>query len=235
MMISPGTYVCFHLEGKSEEEANREIKKLRQRINHLKRVIEEFDPCSDEIMEAPSPGVRLSCSRDYLDAAREYFESRGWEYKPSRAEIADKKFNDRLKDLESIRIEYDTSFDGKEIRTITFDGEKILVDRDLSLMLVPHDEKNRVFFKDMTKDDLLDELAELHIGEWVKKPKPVTVLDGIRWSVVFKYSDGKSLKYEGNITPYNFDDFLDAVQMERIDDPEVKRRMFEGFDRDKGD
>ena len=234
MMISPETYVHFNLEGKSEEEANREIKKLRREMNQFKDLLECEKDRSEVKRMVPSLYALISCSRDYLYAAREYFESQGWEYKPSKIERSDKEFNDRLKDLESIKIEYFAFFNGVEIRTITFDNEKILTDRDLSCMSVSEDEKNRVFFKGMTKNDLLKKLAELHIGEWMKKPKLFILLDGIlRWSIVFKYSDGKRRRFKGDdITPYNFDAFLDAVQMERLEDPEVNRRMFESFEKE---
>ena len=221
MMIVPESYVHFNLDGKSEEEANREIKKLRREISRLKRVIEESDPWSDEMIEAPSPGVQLSCSRDYLDAAKEYFESRGWEYKPSRAEIADKKFNDRLKDLKSIEIEYETVFlEESEIRKIEFENEKILVERFRSYMIPINDDNSRKIFDGINKSDLLEELACIHIGEW-KKNYFSPALDGCQWHVVFRYSDGRKCRFEGsNSYPYNFDEFLDAVRMKRLDECE---------------
>ena len=221
MMIVPETYVHIHLKGKSEEEANREIKKLRREISRLKRVIEESDPYSDEMLEAPSPGVRLSCNIDYLDAAREYFESRGWEYKPSRAEIADKKFNDRLKDLKSIEIEYETVFlEESEIRKIEFENEKILVERFRSYMIPINDDNSQKIFDGMNKRDLLNKLAGIHIGEW-KKNYFCPALDGCQWHVVFRYSDGKKCRFEGsNSYPYNFDAFLYAVRMKKLDEYE---------------
>ncbi|MBQ3718062.1 MAG: hypothetical protein II893_01505 [Methanomicrobium sp.] len=219
MMISPETYVHFSLEGKSEEEADREVKKLRREISYLKRVIEE-SPEVAEMMD-PSDYVKLGWNMGYLDAAKEYFESQGWEYKPSRAEIADKKFNDRLKDLESIEIEYGTGFlEEGEIRKIEFDNEKILTERFRSYMIPINNDNSQKIFDGMNKSDLLDKLAEIHIGEWKRKYYCIA-LDGYHWHVVFRYSDGKKCRFEGsNSYPYNFDAFLYAVRMKKLDEYE---------------
>ncbi len=219
MMISPETYVHFSLEGKNEEEADREVKKLRRVINQLKKSLESNPESEDYII--PSSSTRLHMNICYINAAKEYYESQGWEYKPSRAEIADKKFNDRLKDLDSIEIEYGTGFPEEgEIRKIEFDNEKILVERFRSYMIPINDDNSQKIFDGMNKRDLLDKLAGIHIGEW-KKNYFCPALDGCQWHVVFRYSDGKMCRFEGsNSYPYNFDAFLYAVRMKRLDEYE---------------
>ena len=217
MMIGPTNYIDMSLSGKSYEEAKKEVKRLWKEITRLKKVIEEH-PDSDEMMICPMPGVKISTYRDYLEAAKEYFESQGWEYELTKDEIADKEFNDRLKDVQSIEIDYGGYFGESESRKITFNGNKINVGRDIFNQIPSAKDMNRKFFKGMTKDMLLEELADLHIGEWKKEYEDPCVLDGTQWSVIFKYADGKKRKFEGsNRYPYNFYGFLDIMQVEPRD------------------
>ena len=104
MMIAPSTYVETELAGKGREEAMKEVKSLWKEIRRLKKIIEE-KPDSDEMMICPMPGVRISVYRDYIEAAKEYFRVKGWEYAPEKEEIADKKVNDRMQDTHCFRIE----------------------------------------------------------------------------------------------------------------------------------
>ena len=187
MMIAPISFVNMSLSGKSYEAAKREVRNLWREINRLKKVIEEH-PDSDEMMICPMPDVQISTYRDYIEAAKEYFESQGWEYEYTKEEVADKEFNERLKDVQSIEIDYGGYFDGSGSRTIKF-----------------------------TKDLMLEELTELHIGEWKKEYEDHCVLDGTQWSVIFKYTDGKKRKFGGSSRyPYNFYAFLDVMQIDPI-------------------
>ena len=220
MMIGPTTYVDMELRGKSRDAAMREINALRREIRRLKKVIEE-EPNSEEMMIHPSPDVQISVSRDYLEAAREYFEAQRWEYEPSQEEIKDKEFNARLTDIESIIIEYSGYLCGGEKRKIAFDGEKILVEKDY-LMRIPCEEDLKKDpaddFHGMERTELIEELADLHVGEWKKEYDDLTVLDGIQWSVVIKFSSGKDYKCCGsNRFPYNFYGFLDLMGMSEVD------------------
>ena len=95
MMMAPVSFVEMELRGKNREEAEKVIKDLRKEKNRLKKILEE-EPESEEMRICPSPDVRISVYRDYLAAAREYFEDLGWEYKLSKEEAADKEFNERL-------------------------------------------------------------------------------------------------------------------------------------------
>jgi hypothetical protein len=81
MMIAPETFVEMELSGMGREEAVREVMSLWEEIRRLKKVIEE-EPDSEEMMICPMPDVRISVYRDYIEAAKEYFEVKGWEYEP---------------------------------------------------------------------------------------------------------------------------------------------------------
>lgn len=220
MMIAPATYVEMELAGKSREQAIEEVKSLWKEIRRLKKIIEE-EPDSEEMMICPMPDVRVSVYRDYIEAAREYFKDKGWEYEPEREEIADKALNDRLQDIQSIVIEYGGYFGGTEKRTITFEGEKILVEKEYTLRILSPEELQQnpaEEFHDMEKAEFLEEFADLHLGEWEKEYEDLSVLDGTQWSVVIKFSSGKALKsYGSNRFPYNFSGFLDLVRISESD------------------
>lgn len=220
MMIAPATYVEMELAGKSREQAIEEVKSLWKEIRRLKKIIEE-EPDSEEMMICPMPDVRVSVYRDYIEAAREYFKDKGWEYEPEREEIADKALNDRLQDIQSIVIEYGGYFGGTEKRTITFEGEKILVEKEYTLRILSPEElqQNQAEeFHDMEKAEFLEEFADLHLGEWKKEYEDLSVLDGTQWSVVIKFSSGKAFKsYGSNRFPYNFSGFLDLVRISESD------------------
>lgn len=220
MMIAPATYVEMELAGKSREQAIEEVKSLWKEIRRLKKIIEE-EPDSEEMMICPMPDVRVSVYRDYIEAAREYFKDKGWEYEPEREEIADKALNDRLQDIQSIVIEYGGYFGGTEKRTITFEGEKILVEKEYTLRILSPEELQQnpaEEFHDMEKAEFLEEFADLHLGEWEKEYEDLSVLDGTQWSVVIKFSSGKVFKsYGSNRFPYNFSGFLDLVRISESD------------------
>ena len=220
MMIAPATYVEMELAGKSREQAIEEVKSLWKEIRRLKKIIEE-EPDSEEMMICPMPDVRVSVYRDYIEAAREYFKDKGWEYEPEREEIADKALNDRLQDIQSIVIEYGGYFGGTEKRTITFEGEKIMVEKEYTLRILSPEELQQnpaEEFHDMEKAEFLEEFADLHLGEWEKEYENLNVLDGTQWSVVIKFSSGKAFKsYGSNRFPYNFSGFLDLVRISESD------------------
>ncbi len=192
MMISPESFVEMGLQGKTREDAVKEVKSLLREINRLKRILEK-DPYSEECMIKPGPLVKISVSRKYLTAAREYFKKQGWEYDMSKAEIKDMEFNDRLNDIGYISIEYGGFHGGVERRKIEFE--------------------------DNTRNDLLSEIYDLHMGEWKRNYTDPYVMDGIQWEVEISYNDGEKRLFSGsNAFPYNFREFLDIVQMDALED-----------------
>lgn len=220
MMIAPATYVEMELAGRNREQAIKEVKSLWKEIRRLKKIIEE-EPDSEEMMICPMPDVRVSVYRDYIEAAREYFKDKGWEYEPEREEIADKALNDRLPDIQSVVVEYGGYFGGTEIRTITFEGEKILVEKEYMLRIPSPEELQEDPVDEsrgMDKAEFLEALADFHLGEWEKEYEDLNVLDGTQWSVVIKFSSGKAFKSNGsNRFPYNFNGFLDLVGISESD------------------
>ena len=218
MMIGPGNFVAENIEGKTREEAVKEVKRLWREIRRLRKMLEE-ESQAEEMMYHPSPEVRISVYHDYIEAAKAYFKEQGWEYEPSKEEIKDREFNDRLDQVEKIEVEYGGFLCGHINLKISFDGDEVKTDRVDMIFPLDPEGLNRTYFEGVVREELLDEIRELHMGEWSQNYDDPCVLDGIQWSVEFKYADGKKRIFEGsNKYPYNFDRFLDVMEIEPIDD-----------------
>ena len=213
MMMGPGSYIAEHIQGKTLEEANREVKRLRMEIRRLKSTLED-ESQPEGVMVHPSPEVRISVYRDYIEAARAYFEEQGWEYEPSKEEIKDQEFNESLDQLERIEVRYGGYLSRIISLTINFEGDEIKADR-IDMPHINLEDLIKIYFENVTREELLDEIRELHMGEWKRRYDNSDVLDGIQWSVRFLYDDGRECKYYGsNKYPYNFGRFLDVMEIE---------------------
>lgn len=72
MMLDPKTYVEFELKGKSKEEILTEIREYEEEIKYLEEMVKNGE--TDE-MVCPSPETRLHMYREYLKAAKEYYDT----------------------------------------------------------------------------------------------------------------------------------------------------------------
>ena len=104
MMISPESYYEEYLKGKTKEEIGRRIRRLKQEIGHLKRIIESAAYEEPEWDYKPGPDTRIACDYEYLDCAIRAFEEAGGTYIPSKAESLKKEFDERLRYLQKFGL-----------------------------------------------------------------------------------------------------------------------------------
>lgn len=209
MMISPENYFELYLKGKSEKEILSAIRGLKNQIGHLKNTMEHPDYGNAPLVH-PTEAVRICCTRLYLERAKQALLEMGVSYTPSRAEVKAKQFQDNIDYISKVRFEYGGYFGGYEFYTVTVDEDHIHFDLEHSLYEKPTNLPDTTDYP-MSKDDFLDGLRELYIGEW--RPNYRTerfgyvVLDGTQWSLQIEYSNGvKPISYYGsNSYPYNFD------------------------------
>lgn len=218
MMISPEAYYEENLRGKTSEEIMRCIRSLKNEMGHLKKMIEK--PPLDSIeVESPGPDVRLYCARLYLYRAIEALKEAGGEYKPSNAELKAGAFNDDIPLISKI-VFTDSDYNaGKEIIIVTLGLEKLnvyIVDRRHY-----HDDSSTFdYWENLSKDEFLDGLKELYIGEWCKTygaKKLESDNDSLHtWSLEIHYSDWrKVVVYRGvDAYPYNFDKLKELFGMD---------------------
>lgn len=74
--------------------------------------------------------------------------------------------------------------------------------------------------KKIDKNELLNQLSKLYIGEWRKDYTPerfgYSVLDGTQWQLKLEFNNGRRpCKFGGsNSYPYNFNKLLDIFEIE---------------------
>lgn len=205
MMISPEGYYEEFLKGKDENQLMTAIRGLKQEIGRLKNTMEN-PRYGEELVMKPSESTRLWCTRLYLERAKEALAEIGGTYKPSQAELRAASFDASIPAITKVIFSIGGFFGGYETRTVTLDEEHLHFDVEHSLMPKPPNLPENCDYP-CTKDEFLDGIRELHMGEWRTSYMNNDVLDGTQWELAIEFSDGhKSFKIGGsNAYPYNFD------------------------------
>ena len=222
MMISPNTYYEEFLKGKTAEEIMTAIRGLKQEIGHLKNTMEHPEYRRKPLIH-PSEEVRLSYNRMYLERAKEALIEVGGTYKPSQAELKAAAFDESIPAICKVVFSIGGVFDFGEIRTYILDEEHLYMDVDCFPFLKP---SNLEIKQDdpLTKEEFLDGIKELHIGEWRAHYEPsrfgYEVLDGTHWELEIYFSNGHMpVKiYGSNSYPYNFNKLKELLGIEYCDD-----------------
>ncbi|EHJ7843733.1 MAG: hypothetical protein KHW81_10185 [[Clostridium] innocuum] len=218
MMISPEGYYEEYLKGKNEKQIMTAIHGLKQEMGRLKNTMESPDYGSEAII-MPSESTRLWCTRLYLDRAKQALADVGGTYVPSKAEQKAELFDASIPAISRVIFGIGGFFGGYETRTITVDEEHIHFDVEHSLILKPSNLPDWLDYP-CDKDEFLDGLRELHIGEWRTNYMNPYVLDGTQWELTIELSDGhKPFKTGGsNAYPYNFDALQELLGIEPDED-----------------
>ena len=215
MMISPETYYEMNLKGKNAKQIMSAIRGLKNEIGHLKNVMEHPEYGSGMLIE-PSESTRLWCMRLYLERAKQALADEGVVYKPSQAELKAQEFENNIPFISKIAFEIGGYFGGYTTRIISFDGEELLV-RLLHTLCPDPEIPQAELILPMDKDEFLDELSDLHIGEWRRSYRPerfgYSYCDGTQWGLEIQFSNGaKPFKsYGDNSYPYNFNKFQELL------------------------
>lgn len=215
MMISPESYYEMNLKGKTAEQIMSAIRGLKNEIGHLKNVMEHPNYGSEPIM-CPSESTRLWCTREYLERAKIALAEAGGVYKPSQSELKTIEFENNLSAISKIVFTIGGYFGGYETREISLDCGDLQVNVQHSLPIEP-EETAVEFLLPYGKDEFMDELSRLHIGEWRGSYNPerfgYVVLDGTQWELEIHYNNGaKPFKSHGtNSFPYNFNEFQELL------------------------
>ena len=222
MLISPEEYYDKYLKGKSAAQIMTAIRGLKNEIGHLKNTMENPDYSEQPIMH-PSESTRLSCTRLYLERAKEALVAVGGTYIPSQAELKAIDFEENIPSISKLVFSMGGFFGGYETRTYTLDGRQLNLDVEHSLILKP----TNIYIEPdypCSKEAFLDGLRELHIGEWRSKYDlrrfGCMVFDGTQWELeIYFSSDHKPVKICGdNAYPYNFDKFQELLGISSDED-----------------
>lgn len=215
MMISPEGYYEEHLKGKTAPQILTAIRGLKNEIGRLKNIMEHPDYGREPIMR-PSESTRLSCTRLYLERAKEAFAEAGGTYAPSQAEVKAANFDENIPAIKKLIFSIGGYFGGYETRTFTLDDKQLRMDVEYSILYEP---KNSDIKPNCpySREEFFEGLRELHIGEWRSRYDlsrfGYDMLDGTQWNLEIRYSNGrKPVKiYGDNAYPYNFDQFQELL------------------------
>lgn len=218
-MICPETYYEMNLKGKSEKEVLTAIRGLKNEIGHLKNVIEHPDY---KATMCPSEIVRLKCSRDYLERAKQALVDIGGIYHPSKVEQSAAVFQEKISHISKVVLEISGYFQGVNTYTAQVNGDVVEISKEERLNITPPSKDKE---EPYNKNEFLELFADLHIGEWRKHYSTqrfgITVLDGTQWSLDIYYNDDTKCSYDGdNAYPYNFCDLTDLFGTEESMDDE---------------
>ena len=222
MMIGPEAYYASELEGKSAVEIMKCIRSLKKEINRLKNVMEHPEYSTKEIMH-PSEDVQLWCTRLYLERAKQALADAGGEYKPTKAELKAQDFQDNIPAINKIVFTIGGYFTGREVWTLLLEEDKVRLLQGHSIRRMM-DEKDVEVICQLDKEDLLEGLEKLYIGEWLSDYSPERfnyyVCDGTQWDLEIYFSNGHRAvkKYGSNSYPYNFREFCELIGYEIDDD-----------------
>ncbi len=168
------------------------INSTKRRMAKLKRIMEHPNY---KVTTCPSELTMYKCDRDFLEKAISDYICLTGDYKFTKPELKDIKFNENINDL--LKITYRTGAMPSSC------VESLILD----LTTICEEEKH----------NLLNLIKDLHVGEWRKSYSPerfgMCVLDGIGWDVTFEFTNGKKVTCEGNNAfPYNFQEFVDILE-----------------------
>ena len=211
MMISPEVYHEEQLKGKTKEQIMSVIRGLKKEIGHLKNMMESPDYAEESVIH-PSEDVRLDCTREYLEKAKQAYAEVGGTYSMSKAEEKAAGFEQNMNSIFKITFSIGGFFGGYRSYVVEISDNlkaytKLWEDEE---SLILFDNENEEPF---TKDAFLAALANLHIGEWRRRYTTqrfgYTVFEGTQWELEFEYNNGhKPVRFDGdNAYPYNFNKF----------------------------
>ena len=167
------------------------------------------------------------CAFTFAEKARaeEIFEQDKWKYMFPESESVDKAFNEMLNNLQSIMINIGGFFGGHELGMVVVDGDKVVSSQaDYRFELQKEagvSQNQKVVPVKMKKEEFIQRLKELHVGEWANSYCKPYVLDGTQWELEIKFNDGLKRRITGsNEYPKNFPELLKLLGIERCFDEE---------------
>lgn len=215
MMICSETFYEMNLKGKTAEQIMTVIRSLKREIGRLKNIAEHPDyVCTIH----PSECVRISCSRDYLERAKQALEEAGGTYIPSAAEKKAMEFDSNIPYINKVSFCIGGFLSGYESKTYIIDGDIVRAHVENSTILTPSP-MGDFETEEINKEYFLNSLKYLHIGEWRKHYNTerygIKVLDGTQWKLeIYFYNGYKPVEICGdNAYPYNFDRALELFEV----------------------
>lgn len=221
MMISPEGFYESEIKGKSYDEILRVIRRLKREMAELKRTMEHPNYGSASVIRS-SESSRLRCTRLYLERAKEALAEAGAPYELTTAELRVMDYDANIGNISKITLYIRGFLSGCCTYTVRLDEQLHFGITDLR-MPTPTNCNVPIDYP-MTKDEFLDSLKELHIGEWRRyydtERFGIEVLDGTQWELTIGYNNGRKTFSSGgsNAYPYNFKALAELLGIKETDD-----------------
>ncbi len=219
MMISPESYYENYLKDKTADEILSAIRGLKNQIGRLKNIVEHPEyQCTMH----PSEKVRIACTREYLERAKQALADMGVEYQPSKSELKVAQFDENISNISKITLSIGGYFYGVDVYEVVVGEKEIELKSarpNIPVLLTDLDFRT---FND--REEFLELLRRLHIGEWRRNYNTrrfgYSVCDGTQWILEIHYSNGlKPVKiYGDNAYPYNFDDLKELMGCDDLEE-----------------
>ena len=208
MMIAPKTFYDLNLKDKNEKEIISVIRQLKREMKELKETMENPNYV---VTEKPDEATQLECKREYLEEAKKAIEAKGIPYKPTVKEKAALLFEQRIPEIKEIEYRLMISSDNGYLTTVVFENDIANIKRLTALDLNPS------IYGQKDKEEILNGLKNLHIGEWNQKYSidkyGIEATNEFSWDVVITYNDGKKKKFTGDdVYPYNMALFEELIK-----------------------
>ena len=224
MMISPENYCEEYLREKDAKQILSIIRGLKNEMGHLKNIMEHPD-YGTESKVCPSESVRLSCTREYLERAKQALVEVGGTYNPSRTELRTLDFISNVNHISKFTFSIGGFFGGYNTYIADLSGNELKFESqhwEISKSMGVFDEDG----EPLSRETFLEGIRKLHMGEWMRsyslKRFGYMVLDGTQWEVEIEYDNGhRNVRFDGdNSYPYNFNDLkvLFGIQEDSQDD-----------------
>jgi hypothetical protein len=224
MMISPESYYEDNLREKDAKQIMTIIRGLKNEMGRLKNIMEHPD-YGTELTVCPSEAVRLSCTREYLERAKQALVEAGGTYTPSQAELRALDFTDSIDHISKFSFSIGGYFGGYNTYVANLFGNELKFESqhwEISKSMGVFDEDG----EPLSRETFLEGIRKLHMGEWMRsyslKRFGYMVLDGTQWEVEIEYDNGhRNVRFDGdNSYPYNFNDLkvLFGIQEDSQDD-----------------
>lgn len=202
MMISPENYCEEYLREKDAKQILSIIRGLKNEMGHLKNIMEHPD-YGTESKVCPSESVRLSCTREYLERAKQALVEVGGTYNPSRTELRTLDFISNVNHISKFTFSIGGFFGGYNTYIADLSGNELKFESKQGEASTPM----KVFNKDgepLTKESFLEGIRKLHMGEWKRSYSPERfghmVLDGTQWEIEIEYDNGhRKVRFDGII------------------------------------
>ncbi len=210
MMISPESYYEDNLREKDAQQIMTIIRGLKNEMGRLKNIMEHPD-YGTELTVCPSEAVRLSCTREYLERAKQALVEAGGTYTPSQAELRTLDFTDNIDHISKFSFSIGGYFGGYNTYVANLSGNELRFESqhwEISKPMGVFDEDG----EPLSKEIFIEGIRKFHMGEWMRsyslKRFGYMVLDGTQWEVEIEYDNGhRNVRFDGdNSYPYNFND-----------------------------